>query len=307
MGRGAVSKPEQRRSYFTVDVFTDRAFGGNPLAVVVEAEGLSTAQMAAIAREFNYSETTFVQPPSDPAHTAKVRIFTPAGEIAFAGHPNVGTAFVLACEDAASAGDCVLFEEKAGLVPIDILRKGDTIVGARLTAPQPLTLGPALPPGTVAACGGLDAADLTDERHPPRSASTGMPFAIAELVNIDALRRARPKPEAFAALAEHHLDAVLFYVPTPDAAADVQVRMFAPPHGVPEDPATGSAAAALVGLLASLESATDGIFTLRIAQGTEVGRPSLLLADASRDRGRLTRIRVSGDCVMVMSGELRIP
>lgn len=301
-----MSEPTRRR-YFTVDVFTDRAFGGNPLAVVLDAEGLTTTQMAAIAREFNYSETTFVEPPADPAHTAKVRIFTPAGEIPFAGHPNVGTAFVLAREAGYSVGAHVLFEEKAGLVPVDILRDGETITGARLTAPQPLSLGPALPAGVVAACGGLDAADVTFERHPPRSASTGMPFAITEVTGLGVLQRARPNADAFAALAAHQLDAVLFYARTPSAAEDVQVRMFAPPHGVPEDPATGSAATALTGLLAGLGSPADGTFALRIAQGAELGRPSLLLADAAVSGGQPTRIRVGGACVMMMAGELRVP
>lgn len=301
-----MSEPARRR-YFTVDVFTERAFGGNPLAVVLDAEGLTTAQMAAIAREFNYSETTFVLPPADPAHTARVRIFTPAGEIPFAGHPNVGTAFVLAREAGYAAAGWVLFEEIAGLVPVEILRDGDVIAGARLTAPQPLSLGPALPAGVVAACGGLDAADVTFERHPPRSASTGNPFAIAEVTGLDALRRARPHADAFAALAAHQLESVLFYARTPGGTTDVEVRMFAPPHGVPEDPATGSAATALVGLLASLGSPADGTFALRIAQGAELGRPSLLLADAAVSGGRPTRIRVGGACVMMMAGELRVP
>ena len=126
-----------QRRYITCDVFTDRAFGGNPLAVVLDAGGLSTAQMQAIAREFNYSETTFVLPPHEPAHDAQVRIFTVRSEIPFAGHPNVGTAFVLATQ-AERPPARLLFEEKAGLVPVEILTEQDRVVSTELTAPQPL-------------------------------------------------------------------------------------------------------------------------------------------------------------------------
>src|SRR6201999_4044300 len=128
---------EMQRRYVTVDVFTDRAFGGNPLGVVLDAEGLSTAQMLSIAREFNYSETTFVLPPRDAAHDAEVRIFTVNSEIPFAGHPNVGTAHVLASR-ARTAPARLTFEETAGLVPVDILGAQGKVVGAELTAPQPL-------------------------------------------------------------------------------------------------------------------------------------------------------------------------
>src|SRR5437763_8205603 len=128
------------RDFVTVDVFTDRRFGGNPLAVVLNAEGLTTAQMQSVAGEFNLAETTFVLPPRDPAHTAHVRIFTPKAELPFAGHPNVGTAFVLARMGRAT-GDRLVFEEKAGLVPLDLTRENGVVVAARLAAPQPLTLG----------------------------------------------------------------------------------------------------------------------------------------------------------------------
>src|SRR5260370_9630673 len=130
-------RPRMQRRYITVDVFTGRAFGGNPLAVVLDAGGLSTAQMQAIASEFNYSETTFVLPPRNPAHDAQVRIFTVNREIPFAGHPNVGTAFALATQ-ADKPPARLLFEEKAGLVPVEILTEQGRVVGAELTAPQPL-------------------------------------------------------------------------------------------------------------------------------------------------------------------------
>ena len=220
-----------QRRYITVDVFTDRAFGGNPLAVVLDAGGLSTAQMQAIASEFNYSETTFVLPPQDPTHDAQVRIFTVNREIPFAGHPNVGTAFVLATQ-AAKPPARLRFEEKAGLVPVEILTDGDRAVGAQLTAPQPLGKLARLTAEQAAACLSLTAADIRNDRHPPRIVSVGLPFLVVELASRDALRRAKPDAAAFAkTFPRDGSDAVYFYtrdVP-PTEARDLQARMF---HGI---------------------------------------------------------------------------
>src|SRR5215468_5179399 len=148
-----------QRRYVTVDVFTDRAFGGNPLAVVLDSVGLSTQQMQAIAREFNYSETTFVLPPRDPANDAEVRIFTVRSEIPFAGHPNVGTAFVLASR-AEKKPARLAFEEKAGLVPVEILIEAGKVTGAELTAPQPLKRLSQMSAEKAAACISLPASDI---------------------------------------------------------------------------------------------------------------------------------------------------
>ena len=186
-----------RRRYVTVDVFTDRAFGGNPLAVVLDAEALSTAQMQAIAKEFNYSETTFVLPPRDAAHDAEVRIFTVNSEIPFAGHPNVGTAFVLASR-AGKAKASLNFEEKAGLVPVEILRESGKVVGAELTAPQALKRMTEFGAEQAAACLSLSAADIRTDRHAPHVISAGLPFLSVELASREALRRARPDAAAFA-------------------------------------------------------------------------------------------------------------
>ena len=161
-----------QRRYITVDVFTDRAFGGNPLAVVLDAGGLSTAQMQAIATEFNYSETTFVLPPSDPANDAQVRIFTVNREIPFAGHPNVGTAFVLATQ-AAKPPARFLFEEGAGLVPVEVLTEQGRVVSTELTAPQPLKRMSHLSAEQAAACLSLSASDVKTDRHPPQIISRG--------------------------------------------------------------------------------------------------------------------------------------
>src|ERR1700730_18777284 len=156
-----------QRRYITVDVFTDRPFGGNPLAVVLDAGGLSTAQMQAIAIEFNYSETTFVLPPRDSANDAQVRIFTVASEVPFAGHPNVGTAFVLATR-AARPPARLKFEEGAGLVPVEILQFGGKAVGAELTAPQALKRLTQFSAEQAAACASLSAADVRTNRHSPQ-------------------------------------------------------------------------------------------------------------------------------------------
>ncbi|MDO9057988.1 MAG: PhzF family phenazine biosynthesis protein, partial [Bradyrhizobium sp.] len=166
-------------------MFTGTQFVGNPLAVVLNAEGLSTGQMQAIAAEFNLAETTFVLPPRDAAHTAEVRIFTPRSEMPFAGHPNVGTAFVLARAGSSYGrpvgGDRVIFEEKAGLVPIDILRDGRSVAGSRLASPQPLSVGAEVAGELVASACGVSLADIETIHHRPRIASCGAPFILVEL------------------------------------------------------------------------------------------------------------------------------
>ncbi len=183
------------RRYTTVDVFTERRFGGNPLAVVLDALELSGAQMQSIAAEFNYAETTFVLPPRDPKHTAQVRIFTPRSEVPFAGHPNVGTAFVLA-RNLAAAGrplpERFEFEEGAGLVPVRLLREGQEVVGAELTAPEPLKRGAEVSAEAAGACLSLPATDIALGVHAPLVASVGLPFLIAEVSTRAALARSRP-------------------------------------------------------------------------------------------------------------------
>src|ERR1700684_4053564 len=171
--------------FVTVDVFTGAQFAGNPLGVVLDAEGLSGGQMQAIAAEFNLAETTFVLPPKDPVNTAEVRIFTPRYEMPFAGHPNVGTAFALAREGESYGrvieGNSVTFEEKAGLVPISILRDGASVTGARVASPQRLTVGTEISPELIASACSLSVDDIETKNHRPCIASCGAPFIIAEL------------------------------------------------------------------------------------------------------------------------------
>ena len=295
-----------RLEFVTVDVFTDRRFGGNPLAVIPHADGLTTAEMQAIAGEFNLSETTFVLPPQDPAHTAEVRIFTPKFEMPFAGHPNVGTAFVVARQG--PRRDRLVFEEKAGLVAVDLLDDASTVVGARLTAPRPLQRGEDdVYADIVAAACGLDVDDIETRHHVPCVAGCGTSFVFAEVKSREALARAQPRSEMFA---RHFPVAgatgIHLYLRDGGDGIDIRARMFAPLHGVPEDPATGSANVALAGLLASLRPEPDLSLRLRIAQGVEMGRPSLMEAAADKRGDRVVETRIGGRCVAVMQGTLEI-
>jgi trans-2,3-dihydro-3-hydroxyanthranilate isomerase len=291
--------------FVTVDVFTAHRFGGNPLAVIPNAAGLSAAQMQVIANEFNLSETTFVLPPKDPAHSAEVRIFTPKFELPFAGHPNVGTAFVVGRRG--HSHDPLVFEEKAGLVPIALLREGGGIIGARLTAPQPLAVGGEVAVETIVAACSLVVDDIDMRHHAPCVAGCGTRFMFAEVKTRQALERAQPRGDIFAAnFPVEGTTGIHLYWRDGADGIDVRTRMFAPLHGVPEDPATGSANVALVGLLASLRPERDLSLNIRIAQGVEMGRPSLLEASAVKHGGVVTETRIGGRCVPVMSGTIEV-
>lgn len=290
-------------AFETVDVFTDRKFGGNPLAVIPDAKGLSTAQMQAIAAEFNLAETTFVLPPRDPKHTAEVRIFTPKAEMPFAGHPNVGTAFVLARMGRVT-GDSLVFEEKAGLVPMDLRRESGTVVAARLAAPQPLGIGEAISPEIVASAVGLKPADIIGQ---PRIASTGNNFLFAEVASRAVLRAATYSMEAFTKhLPMSRTVGVHLYVPVKEDGVEIQSRMFAPLYGVPEDPATGSANITLIGLLAHDDKRADLTLSKTIGQGFDMGRPSILEASAEKKAGKVTATYIGGKCVPMLKGTIEV-
>jgi len=298
-----------RLNFVTVDVFTTTQFAGNPLGVVLNAEGLSSEQMQAIAAEFNLAETTFVLPPKDPAHTAEVRIFTPRHEMPFAGHPNVGTAFALAREGKSYGrpvdGDNVIFEEKAGLVPISLLKDGATVSGARLASPQALSVTDEIPADLVARACSLSADDILTTNHRPCIASCGAPFILAELRSRDALARASGRAEIFAQeISKYPATSTLIYTQVDEGDIHVRARMFAPHRGIPEDPATGSANVALIGLLAKLRPEQDLHLSRTIAQGVEMGRPSLLMAEADKKNGTVTATYIGGRCVPVMSGSI---
>ena len=281
----------------TVDVFTDRKFGGNPLAVIPDARGLSTEQMQSIAAEFNLAETTFVLPPRDPKNTVHVRIFTPKSEMPFAGHPNVGTAFVLARMGRA-AGDRLVFEEKAGLVPLDLTRENGVVVAARLAAPQPLASVEKIAPEIVAQAVGLAAADIVGQ---PVIASTGNNFLFAEVRSREVLKAASYNIEVFRKhLPMERTVGVHLYV----TGADIQTRMFAPLFGVPEDPATGSANVTLIGLLALRDPQPDLTFSRTIGQGVDMGRPSVLEATAEKKGGKIVATYIGGRCVPMLNGTI---
>ncbi len=303
-----------RRRFATVDVFTATPFSGNPLAVVLDADGLSQAQMQAIAREFNYVETTFVLPPRNTANTAWLRIFTPDRELPFAGHPNVGSAFVLAQQEEVfgrTVRDDVVFEEGAGLVPVRILREGGEAVGAELTAPERFQRGPAIDPALVAAAASLHADEISTDRHVPVVASVGLPFLIAEVRNRDALRRLLPDPAALAEVFRlagvtglHLYTADTAPDDAPGEACDLSARMVCRVPMVVEDPATGSANCALVALLAQLAPQPDTTVELTVAQGVDMGRPSLLKLRARKKAQVIDAVHVGGNCVNVMEGSL---
>ena len=303
-----------RYRYYIVDVFTETLFGGNQLAVLPDAQGLDSETMQKIAREFNFSETTFVLPPMKPQNTHHVRIFTPASEIPFAGHPNVGTAFALvAMDDEAIDGNhgVLRFEEQAGLVEVAVTMHDEKPVYSELTAPQEPQLGPELNTNlkTVANMLSLYAEDIATENHLPRSVSVGLPMNYVELASCDALARSRIKID----LAEQLLPnegprgVMLYTFDGGDMDVDVRARMYAPLGGVPEDPATGSAAGALAGLLATLDERENAELSWRIAQGVEMGRPSLIEAKADKRDGEVSNIRVGGSSVMVSEGWIDIP
>jgi len=298
-------------NFVTVDVFTDRQFGGNPLAVVPDARGLSSAQMQAIAAEFNLSETTFVLPPQDAANTAQVRIFTPRAELPFAGHPNVGTAFVLAGATTGAArpvtGDTMVFEEKAGLVRIKLLRDRSAVTGARITAPQGFSVGESISREVVASACSLAASDIDTRAHQPCVASCGTSFIFAAVTSRAVLAAAQPRIDIFtqqvpATAATGIPTGIHLYIETATPVADIEARMFAPLYGVIEDPATGSANVALIALLASLGAEPDLRLERRISQGVDMGRPSLLIASAEKRAGKVVVAHIGGSCVPVMRG-----
>ncbi len=291
----------RKYEFVTVDVFTDRRFGGNPLAVFPDARGLSDAEMQKLAAEMNLSETTFVLPPESPGNTARVRIFNRTAEMPFAGHPNVGTGFVLAERDPGLRGT-LRFEEIAGLVEVRPIRDPDgTVTGAEIDAPQPLRILSSMPAEGVASCIGLPPDSIVLRAHPPLRATTGVDFVIVE-VEGPALSGASPVLAAFQALAGAQgltggRLSILLYAR--DGGA-VRSRMFAPLSGTWEDPATGSANTVLGALLLSLSDSDEAAYD--ITQGMEMGRESRLRVSARRTPDGI-RASVAGGCVQVLRGE----
>jgi trans-2,3-dihydro-3-hydroxyanthranilate isomerase len=291
--------------FYTCDVFTDTRFGGNPLAVVLNAEGLTTEQMQLIAREFNYSETTFVLPPQ-AGHTRKVRIFNRQHEMPFAGHPNIGTAFTLATIGELGERNEVTFEEKAGLVPISIRREEGKAIWCELKAPETLSLGQTVAVERMAAILSLSPDEIITKTHVPQVASVGLPFVITELRDRSALEKIRVNPTILSELEAEGIRPSLFtYIHSHDDF-DIRSRMFAPLAGTFEDPATGSANCALVGMLTHHNKANNGQFSWHIAQGVEMNRPSILDARTEKQEGVVTGVWIAGRSVMISQGTLQV-
>ena len=298
--------------FFTADVFTDRMFGGNQLAVFPEADGLDTRVMQSIAREFNLSETVFAFPPASQAHTRRLRIFTPSAELPFAGHPTVGAAFVLASIGEVPLGPdgaSILFEEGVGLVPVSVRVEDGRPGYCELTVARLPEEGPSPPPiEEIASALSLRPDDLRTDESPPRAFSCGVPYLFVPVRDVPTLGRARLNLPAWERSFSSWWSSCLF--PFAGAGApdgvDFRARMFAPAFGVPEDPATGSAAAALAGFLARLAAPGNGTLRWVVEQGVEMGRPSRLHLSCDREGGRISAVRVGGASVLVSEGRLAL-
>jgi trans-2,3-dihydro-3-hydroxyanthranilate isomerase len=293
-----------RRNFATLDVFTDRPFVGNPLAVVLNGEGLETATMQAIAREFGHPETVFVLPAADPAHRARLRIFTPGRELPFAGHPTVGTAVLLGRLDGDGGRREIVLAEGIGPVrctvePVDSRRGRATFVLPQL----PSESGPAPDPQAIAAALGLSPGDIGFGRFRPSRWSAGNPATFVPVASRAAVSNCRPDPVKFATT---FADGVIYVFcgECAEPGHDYHARMFAPALGVAEDPATGSAAAAFAGLLAAHGGLGEGEHTTTIEQGYAMGRPSLMRLTLELRSGRLVAAAVGGDAVVVTEGSI---
>lgn len=306
--------------YYICDVFTEKRFGGNQLAILPDAQGLTTVQMQQIAGEFNFPESTFVFP-AEQGYTRKVRIFTPSTEVPFAGHPNVGTAFLLAKIGELGSPECnelpknITFEEKAGRVPISISLQTDGGIFCELKAPETISLGKTIDPVLVAEALSLSLEDIVVSTHQPIVASVGLPFLIVEIKHLEALANASAKLDSFEKIQalgvtpDIHLYVKQDQAPQslPSAQAfDIQARMFAPFDGVPEDPATGSANCALAGLLAHYSNVDSGMLSWTITQGVEMKRPSVLKARAMKKNGLVVDTWIGGHSVLISKGEIYI-
>ena len=298
------------RPFQTLDVFTETALAGNPLAVVLDASGLDDARMQAIAAEFNLSETVFVFEPRNAINTARVRIFTPKRELPFAGHPTVGTAALIAHRRAAdllAAQDLrIVLEETVGDVVCSARHRQGRALAAYFELPKlPERLdGKAPSKAEIAAGLGLELADIGFGAHEPSLYSAGAPYLFVPVRSLGAIGRAAPGAMAWATK-----DGPATYLYTSEVARDgsaYHARMFAPAWGVTEDPATGSAAAAFAGVVHAFDRPSDGEHTLTIEQGFEMGRPSLIVLGLTIEAGALGAATIGGSVVILSSGSLEL-
>ena len=292
-----------RRRFFTLDVFTTRRFAGNPLAVVLEPGGLDDALMQAIAREYNLPETVFVFPPGEPGYRARLRIFTPAREIPFAGHPTVGTAVLLAHLDGGAGERELVLGENVGPVACTVTPGADGGSASFVVPRLPEKLGALDHKGALAAALGIATADIGFGGFKPEAWAAGNSFAFVPVTDLDALGRARPDMARWdKALGAGGLNGAFLFCAGDGAL--FRARMFAPAMGVPEDPATGSAAAAFAGVLAASGRYGDGEHRVAIGQGFEMGRPSTIRLGMTMRGGKLAGATVGGEAVIVSEGTI---
>lgn len=299
--------------FYTLDVFTDQRFGGNPLAVVLGADQLSDAQMQAIAQEFNLSETVFVLTATRPAHSVKMRIFTPRIEMPFAGHPTIGTATLLAeLNGSAHNGEkdaLVILEQSIGTVRVGARFRAGVAAFAEFDAPKLPQEAGMLPPADVLAAGlGLSPSEVGFENHKPLCYAAGPTFAYVPVSSLDAMGRAHVNGSHWEKAFEQQgvSGAYLYTRQCVHTTSAFHVRMFAPQTGIPEDPATGSAAVGLAGLVHQFDRLPDGTHKRIVEQGYEMGRPSQIVLTLIVAGGKLTTVRIGGSSVRVSEGMIEV-
>jgi trans-2,3-dihydro-3-hydroxyanthranilate isomerase len=301
-----------RLSYSTLDVFTDRRFGGNPLAVVHGAGGLSDDEMLAIAREFNLSETVFILPAENLAHSARMRIFTPVKELLFAGHPTVGTAALLAENKFGQGRDAdalIVLEQGIGTLRVGVRLRKDQSPYAEFDAPKvPVEAGSLPPIDVLAAALGLIPSEIGFENHRPVCYASGNAFAFVPIASREAIARARINGGHWApAFSEQGLvGAYLYTRQCEHTTSSFHVRMFAPDAGIPEDPATGSAAVCFAGAIARFDRLPQGTHRRMIEQGFEMNRPSFVSLVLQIDGQGLEGVRIGGHSVRVSEGTIEV-
>ena len=299
--------------FYTVDVFSNKIFGGNPLAIFTNTDDISTDLMQSIASEVNYSETVFIQKPKNKDNTAKVKIFTPKNELPFAGHPNVGAGFLLSCFPNLIPGkyskNKIVFEEIAGLVNVIPQYNGATVVGSKIEAPNKFHKLETVPTSAIQNCIETNEGSIITSNDPPVVAGVGLDFVIAEVQNKEILNNARCNISAFSeadknfSYGEDFFSLMIYYRGNQQ---NIFARVFAPLSGIVEDAATGSACGALGALLASQNNDTNNKYNYKIHQGEMIGRPSLINVSILKEKGQIKRTYISGECVLVSKGNFFI-
>lgn len=299
--------------FYTVDVFSNKIFGGNPLAIFTNTDDISTDLMQSIASEVNYSETVFIQKPKNKDNTAKVRIFTPKNELPFAGHPNVGAGFLLSCFPNLIPGNYsknkMVFEEIAGLVNVIPQYNGATVVGSKIEAPNKFHKLETVPTTAIQNCIETNEGSIITSNDPPVVAGVGLDFVIAEVQNKEILNNARCNISAFSeadknfSYGDDFFSLMIYYRGNQQ---NIFARVFAPLSGIVEDAATGSACGALGALLASQNNDRNNKYNYKIHQGEMIGRPSLINVSILKEKGQIKRTYISGECVLVSKGNFFI-